>query len=396
MKIKILLALIVILLSCLSVVVLTKSGYIVKTAFAQDNQQASDLQKKITEYQNKLTELRQEKNTLSSQIQYMDTQIYLTGLQIQATEQKITLTTKEIDILGSRIEGLDESLNRVSKLLINKVVDGYKNRTFNLFSILFDSQNADDLLTRIKYIKAARDNNQKLLLQVQEAKLNYEEQKTLREEKKKELDNLKAGLAQQKTDLDNQKISKQRLLAETQNSEQVYQSLLAKAQAEYAAIQGIVAGAGTETQIREVKKGDVIASVISGASCNSSGAHLHFIVQDGGNIQNPFNYLKEVGHVDYTNGDPWSPSGSWDWPISPTIEFNQGYGETWSVRNTWVGNIYRFHNGIDIFGSSYNVYAVADGTLYRGSYSVGCTLPYTKLVHEDSNITTLYLHTYTQ
>ena len=24
-----------------------------------------------------------------------------------------------------------------------------------------------------------------------------------------------------------------------------------------------------------------------------------------------------------------------DWPISPAIEFNQGYGETWSVRNTW-------------------------------------------------------------
>ena len=386
MNLKKILILIVILLNC----------YIVGLIFAQDNSQASDLQKKINEYQTRLSELRQQKNTLSSQIQYMDTQIYLTNLQVQDTEQKITSTTKEIDILGTRIEGLDESLNYISKLLLNKIVEGYKQRSVSLFSLLFDSQNADDLLAKIKYVKTTRDNNQRLIVQVQQAKSNFEEQKKLREEKKVELDNLKTRLAQQKNDLDNQKVAKQRLLTETQNSEQVYQGLLAKAQAEYAAIKGIVAGAGIETQIREVKKGDVIATVISGASCNSSGTHLHFIVQDGGNVQNPFNYLKDVDHTDYSEGDPWSPSGNWDWPVSPAIEYYQGYGETWAVRNTWVGNIYRFHNGIDVFGSSYNVYAVADGTLYRGSYTVGCTLSYAKLVHKDSNTSTLYLHTYTQ
>ena len=284
----------------------------------------------------------------------------------------------------------------MSKLLIQKIVEGYKQRTVSLFSLLFDSENANDLLTKIKYVKTARDNNQKLLLQVQEAKLNFEEQKKLREEKKAELDNLRDTLAQQKNDLNNQKAAKQRLLTDTQNSEQVYQGLLAKAQAEYAAIQGIVAGAGTETQVREVKKGDVIATIISGSSCNSSGTHLHFIVQQGESIQNPFNYLKDIDHIDDTGGDPWNPSGNWDWPISSPIEYHQGFGETWAVHNTWVGNIYRFHNGIDISGSSYNVYAVADGTLYKGSYTVGCALSYVKLLHKDSNISTLYLHTYIQ
>jgi murein DD-endopeptidase MepM/ murein hydrolase activator NlpD len=72
----------------------------------------------------------------------------------------------------------------------------------------------------------------------------------------------------------------------------------------------------------------------------------------------------------------------------------QGYGNTWAVKNTWVGRIYNFHNGIDIIGSSTEVKAVADGTLYRGSYSVGCPLLYVKLAHKDSNITTLYLHVY--
>ena len=354
-------------------------------------------QQQIDEFDNQCVKpLRPQINSLSQQILYLTNQVYLTSVQIQQTEQKIISTEKEIDVLGTRIEGLDQSLDYISKLLLNKIVQGYKQREVSLFSMLFDSENADDLLAKIKYVKTTRDNNQRLLIQVQETKSNFEEQKTLREEKKQELDNLIVQLGNQKADLDNQKIAQQRLLTETQNNEQIYQGLLSKARAELVAIQGIIAGAGTETQLREVKKGDVIASMISGASCNSSGTHLHFIIQEGSSVQNPFNYLKDVDHSDYTGGDPWNPSGSWDWPISPRIEFNQGYGETWAVRNTWVGNIYRFHNGIDVFGSSYNVYSVADGTLYRGSYNVGCTLSYTKLVHKDSNINTLYLHTYTQ
>lgn len=361
--------------------------------FSVRAQDKTDLEKKISEYQSKLQEIKQQKNTLSSQIQYMDTQIYLTSLQINQTEQKIESTGKEIDLLGSRIDGLDQSLDYLSKQLIERIIISYKKKPLSLFSLILDNKNANDFLNQVKYLKATRDNNQKLLYTVQETKTNAEEQKKLREEKKVELDKLNENLEQQKVDLDNQKLTKQRILADTQNDERTYQSLLAKAQAEYAAIQGIVSGAGTETQMREVKKGDVIASIISGPSCNSSGTHLHFIVQDGGSVRDPFGYLKSVDNINDSGGDTWNPSGSWDWPISPTIQFHQGYGVTWFVR---AYGWYSFHNGIDISGSSDNAYAVADGILYRGSYSVGCALSYVKLAHKDSNVATLYLHVYPQ
>ncbi len=361
--------------------------------FSVRAQDKTDLEKKISEYQSKLQEIKQQKNTLSSQIQYMDTQIYLTSLQINQTEEKIVNTGKEIDLLGSRIEGLDQSLDYLSKVLIKRIIEGYKKKPLSIFSILFDNKNANDFLNEVKYLKTAQDNTQKLLYTVQETKTNAEEQKKLREEKKVELDKLNENLEQQKVDLDNQKLTKQRILTDTQNDERTYQSLLAKAQVEYAAIQGIVSGAGTETQIREVKKGDTIASIISGPSCNSSGSHLHFIVQDGGSVRDPFGYLKSVDNINDSGGDTWIPTGSWDWPISPTIQFHQGYGVTWFVR---AYGWYNFHNGIDISGSSDNVYAVADGILYRGSYSVGCALSYVKLAHKDSNVATLYLHVYPQ
>ncbi|MFH0979668.1 MAG: hypothetical protein V1803_01840 [Candidatus Roizmanbacteria bacterium] len=192
----------------------------------------------------KKDELSQRRNSLSSEIQYMDTQIYLTTLRIQNTEQKIIITEKEINTLSSRIEGLDESLTNLSGLLIRKVVENYKQRGISFFSLLFDSQNAGDLINKIKYIKTARNNNQRLLVQVQEAKSNFEEQKKLREEKKAELNELTETLNTQKQSLNTQKSQKQKLLIDTQNDEANYQRIISQAQAQLAGFKSFVSSAG--------------------------------------------------------------------------------------------------------------------------------------------------------
>lgn len=365
----------------------------ISIAFGQTCSSADQCQKLISEYEQKLKAAREQKSSLASQIEFMDTQIYLTGLRIQEIEHKIQETEVEIQELGGRIEGLDTSLDHLSRLLRNKIVEGYKRRDVPFFNVFLDPENATELANRIKYTQIAQENDRRVAFQVQQAKSNFEEQKSLRERKKIELDQLKAALDNQTVDLANQKADRQRVLAQTQNDERRYQALITEARAEQAAIQGIVAGAGTETEIRDVKKGDVIASVISGASCNSTGSHLHFTVLVGGGSVDPFNHLKSASYNDNSGGDSWHPSGSWDWPVDPTIDFNQGYGsDTWFIRTY---HPYSFHNGIDISGASSSVKAVADGTLYRGSYSVGCALPYTKVVHNDGDMTTLYLHTYT-
>lgn len=350
----------------------------------------------IKDLQQKVADLNNQARSYSSQIDLMKTQIYLTNLQIQETENKIRQTQEEIEKLSGRIENLNTSLDHLSKVLLQKIVEGYKKRETPLFEIFLDSNNASALINQLTYIKRTEQNDQKVAFQLQQAKTNFEEQKNLREQKKVELDQLTAELNQKKASLDLQTNDLQRLLAQTQNNARLFEQQLAQAQAEYAAIQGIISGAGTEAQVRTVSKGEVIATVISGASCNSTGSHLHFTVVDGGSPQNPFDYLTSTDYVSNTS-DPWTQNASkanWDWPINPPIEFNQGYGsDTWFIRTY---HPYPFHNGIDISSSSYSVKAVADGTLYRGSYSVGCTLPYTKLTHKDSNITTFYLHTITQ
>jgi murein DD-endopeptidase MepM/ murein hydrolase activator NlpD len=126
-------------------------------------------------------------------------------------------------------------------------------------------------------------------------------------------------------------------------------------------------------------------------------------VAQNGNTFNPFSYLASgVGFENCSgsscgssDGDIFNPSGSWSWPITPSIKFTQGYGVTWAVRNTWVGRIYSSHNGIDINNETNSeVKAVKGGTLYRGSYggSGGCRLRYVRVHHDDGGLDTYYLH----
>ncbi|NMB84208.1 hypothetical protein GYA28_02870 [Candidatus Roizmanbacteria bacterium] len=215
-----------------------------KPIFADDNSRQQELQRQIEEYSAKLTDIRKQKNTLSSQIQYMDTQIYLTQLKIQETEQNIERTQKEIDVLGERIDGLDTSMNYYTKLLLSKVVENYKNKSISFYSAVLDSDTVNDFFNRFKYIKITQQNNQKLLIQVQQTKLNFEEQKKIREQKKIDLDNLMITLDKQKVDLKNQQNAKKNLLAITNNDENIYQNLLSQAQAQLAAFKSFTQTAG--------------------------------------------------------------------------------------------------------------------------------------------------------
>jgi len=209
----------------------------------------ADTAELIKEYEKKLVDIRQQKNTLSTQIQEMDTQMYLTGLTIQRSEAKIIETQSEIEKLGSRIDNLDSSLNTLSKLLLQQITKSYKMRSISLVELLFETKDMNDLANKIKYLRSSQNNNQKLLVQVQEAKSSYEEQKVLREQKKQELDQLIISLNNQKVELKKQQALKQKLLADTNNDETTYQSLLTQAQAQLKGFKTFVSSSGSDSTI---------------------------------------------------------------------------------------------------------------------------------------------------
>lgn len=375
------------LIFCTSLLVLFQVSSI---SAQSEEEKLKKLSEQISEYQKQISLLQNQANTLSNQIAQFDAQISLTQLRINKTEE-------EIGDLGGRIDELEVSLGSLSNAFSNRVVETYKMaRVGESILMLLSSDNVTQAVSRYHYLRRIQEADRDLMLKLQRAQNVYVDQKS-------RLEKLQEQLETQKQELDGQKKAKGRLLEVTKNDEKKYQQLLSASRAEIEAIQAIIAGRGEESEAGKVNEGNKIASIIQGPSCNSNGAHLHFIVSENGQTKNPFNYLK--GGIDYENctgsscgssdGDPFNPSGSWNWPISPKISYSQGYGSTWAVRNSWVGRIYQFHNGIDIDSeSSADIKAVRAGTLYRGSYagSSGCRLRYVRVDHDDSNLDTFYLH----
>ncbi|MEK7521531.1 MAG: hypothetical protein AAB599_01880 [Patescibacteria group bacterium] len=362
----------------------------VGTIHAQSTEdQLNDIRKKIEETERLIADTRQRAQTLQNEIIYQNKQIELTTLKISETE-------KEIESLSAQINNLEVSLSRISEVFSQRVVASYKlKRLGEPLTLLLGADSVTDFVYRLHYLQKFQENDRNTLIQMQTTQSNYEGQREKREE-------LKIKLEEQGKKLESQKNQKTHLLQVTKNDEKKFQQLLAAAKAELEAIQAIIAGRGSETKVGSIAQGSRIASIISGSSCNSSGAHMHFIVSKNGTTENPFNHLKSV---DYENcsgsscnsgdGDPFNPQGSWDWPIYPKIKFSQGYGSTWAVNNvSWLRQIYSFHNGIDINSDNSEVRAVRSGTLYRGSYSGsgGCALRYVRVDHDESDLETFYLH----
>lgn len=370
-------------------VVILAFGFLSPKISAQSNdQKLNDLNKQIEEYQKQVQLLQSQAATLSNQVRQFDAQIKLTSLKISQTEESIVM-------LGGRIDQLEGSLDSLTAAFSSRVVETYKMARFgDNFMFLVTARDISDAVMRQHYLKKIQEADGDLMVRLQKAQNTYKQEKT-------ELEKLQETLNAQKKELDNQKKAKAQLLAVTKNDEKKYQQLLASARAEYEAIQAIVAGKGTEEEVGQVNEGSRIASIIQGASCNSSGAHLHFIVSQDGNVQNPFNYLKPADSENCSgsscgsgDGDAFNPGGSWEWPISPRIKFTQGFGSTWGIRNTWVGRVYSFHNGIDINSGNPEVRATRAGKLFRGSYggSGSCRLRYVRVDHDENNIDTYYLH----
>lgn len=340
--------------------------------------------------------------SLKTELKKIDTSIAITTAKIFQNAKEIANLEKEIDSLAGKIGKLDISLDQVSKILAERIAETYKRGKVDYLNLFFSSKNFPEFISRFKYLKVIQLHDKSLMLQMETARTNFEDQKSLKEQKQKELEVAKKKNESLTIILAQQRKEKDSLLKEGEKRVKDIQQLINQAIAEQAAIKGILAGGGKESKVGGISEGQKIASIIQGSSCNSSGAHLHFMVLKDNNTQNPFSYLK--GGVETNNcsgsgcgsgdGDSFNPSGSWNWPINSPVTFNQGYGNTWAIQHTWVRSIYTFHNGIDINSSSSEVKAVKTGTLYRGIYSgkSGCSLQYVRVHHDDDNLDTYYLH----
>ncbi len=343
---------------------------------------------RVTCYTNIVNICSTERESMTSQVVYLTTRIELTNAKIQSNKEKIAQLEKEIEELTGKIERLEKSLTTITSVFIERIVATYKYGGFSYLNLLVGSNRFSDFLNRFKYIQTVQAHDRKLLFQLQNSKINYQDQKQLREEKRKELDAAKKQLEKEQNTLALQKKEKEIFLETTKNSEVRYRQELEAARREAEGIQQAASILSKAGVAKHVNKGEVIG--VMGNTGFSTGPHLHLSVYNlkeadlnkfnfESGYENPFGVLSSRSIPFEPNScDDASPSqrqtksigsGSWDWPMSnPTI--SQCFGHTpWSWR--YQSGI---HNGVDMWDDvNPLIKAVEEGNAYtyRGGQSAG-------------------------
>lgn len=360
---------------------------------------------KVSCYSNIVSICANQRQSMASQIVYLNTKIELTTAKIEGSKEKIIALEEEIAELSEKIEKLETSLTSITNVFIDRIIATYKYGEQSYFDLILTSRRFADFINRYKYIQTVQAHDRKILFQLQNSKVNFEDQKLLREEKKKELDQAKKQLEKEQLTLSVQKKEKELFLDTTRNSESKYRSELAAAKREAEGIQKAASILSTAGVPKRVSRGETVG--IMGSTGFSTGPHLHFSVYNlkesdlnkfnfGSGTENPFNFLVSRSvPFNATSCDDVSPNqketksvggGPWEWPMSnPTI--SQCYGHTpWSWRYQ-SGT----HNGLDMYDDSNPLIKSVDGGnayTYRGGQSAGNGV----FIFHDNDKMTLYWH----
>lgn len=321
-----------------------KSGVIedLKQQIKNKEKQVQELETEAQNYKQNIKTTKSAEITLKTQISNIEENISELKFNINITQAKIDKQLLEIEELNlemaknaKQILDLKENLKTLLRALEKKDHE-------NILTFILKNENLSTIFNSIKSLEDLNNEIQDKLINVKKLKISLENNLSLADNKKSELENLKNNLSVQNQIANSQKKNKTNLLSQTKNQEKLFQKLLADNQ----------------------KKGQDILKEISDLE-----EKLRFTIDP--------------------NTIPAERSGLLSWPVKGIL--TQKYGST--NETGFINDSYNFHNGIDIAASiGTPIMSAKEGVIKamgdNGSYVYGKWIA----VDHENGLVTLYGH----
>lgn len=216
----------------------------------------SEINQYIESCTKKISNLKNEQNSLKQVLATITSKINLTQGQINQTDAQIKAVEKEIEILGGVLDKVNESSSTLGKIYLARVKESYRRIRTNQENLLFSSSDFSDYFSKLKYLNTVKSKDQLILAELEKSRQDYDSRRQSKQEKQKEIEELKKKMLEQKRSLDAQQKEKQSLLNLTANDEKKYQKLLSDAKAQLAALRRFVSSNGGATILSNQTKCD--------------------------------------------------------------------------------------------------------------------------------------------
>lgn len=214
---------------------LTVGGYVVhaqtateiQTKIADRNNVIARLEAEIQQYQKEIEAVGKEKDSLSTAIKSLDISKKKLEADTKLTETKIAARNQELSELTSQIGDKSERIVESRRVISRALSDIYQTNSASSIEAILGRKSFSDLWRSNDELVTLQGSMQGQIEELQDLKVNLEENKKLTEKKKAELVSLNNDLKNQTKVIAETVKEKNTLLKETQNTEANYNKLLA-------------------------------------------------------------------------------------------------------------------------------------------------------------------------
>lgn len=382
-------------LICILIAVLLLSYASIAFAGQIDEKQKElkDIRGNIEGTKGEIESVKGEQEDVSTQLAKLEGELRENKIQLEKTENELIETQENLEVTKEELKAAIEEANVHKGLMKERLCAMYMCTNTSYLEIIFEAKNFTDFLDRIVMVREIVSLDQQVLEEMQAIEEEIQEKKLQLEEQETSIEQKKAKIISTRETIESQQAEREALLVKLKEQEEELEEGLAKLEKESKEIEETIKRYIEEQAEKERKRKEEERRRREEDRRRKEQEQLAAKgnTSSRGNSSSGTTSPKNDSNNKPTGGDstPKYTGGSMTWPVPGYYSITSPYG----YRTHPVSGKRKLHRGIDIAGGGINgqsAVAAASGTVMTAQYYGGygnCVI-----IDHGGGLSTLYGH----